>query len=145
MPAKQATPRLNRELSWLAFNHRVLQEAMDPSVPVFDRLGFLAIFSSNLDEFFRVRVAALRARARQNPAERGPAALLRRIRQAAVRYQNEFGHTFREQIVPELRRHGIHLIDESSATAAQREWLAERFRAEVAPHLHPVLLKDGEE
>ena len=52
---------LNREITWLAFNGRVLQEAMDPRVPVFDRLGFLAIFSSNLDEFFRVRVASLRS------------------------------------------------------------------------------------
>ena len=96
MRPKQATPRLNRDLSWLAFNHRVLQEARDPAVPVFDRLSFLAIFSSNLDEFFRVRVAALRAHVRRHPEERGPAALLRRIRRASVRYQTEFGRTLRE-------------------------------------------------
>ena len=61
MESSGVPPRVNRELSWLAFNGRVLQEAADPAVPIFERLNFLAIFSSNLDEFFRVRVASLRS------------------------------------------------------------------------------------
>ncbi|HEX8692809.1 MAG TPA: polyphosphate kinase 1 [Longimicrobium sp.] len=145
MRPKQATPRLNRDLSWLAFNHRVLQEAKDPAVPVFDRLSFLAIFSSNLDEFFRVRVAALREHVRRHPEERGPAALLRRIRRASVRYQTEFGRTLREEVLPELRRHGIRLVDETGAGPAQREWLAGWFRSEVAPKLSPAVLDEAGE
>lgn len=138
---KESLPRLNRELSWLAFNHRVLQEAMDPTVPLFDRLGFLAIFSSNLDEFFRVRVAAIRAQARDGA--KAPTALLRRIRATALQHQTEFGRVLREEIVPALRTHGIHLIDDTAATPAQRERLAAYFRDEVAPHLAPMVL-DGE-
>jgi polyphosphate kinase len=144
MPAKQATPRLNRELSWLAFNHRVLQEAMDPSVALFDRLGFLAIFSSNLDEFFRVRVASLRAHVRRNPAERGPAALLRRIRDVAVRDQRLFGHTLDEVVLPELARQGIRRLMPEEVSDAQREWLAGYFREQVREKLAPVRLDEGE-
>ncbi|HEX5726831.1 MAG TPA: polyphosphate kinase 1, partial [Longimicrobiaceae bacterium] len=141
MRPKQATPRLNRELSWLAFNHRVLQEAKDPSVPLFDRLGFLAIFSSNLDEFFRVRVASLRAQARRGPEEGGhAAALLRRIHRLAVRHQNEFGRVLREEVLPALRREGIRVVDERGVSPAQRAWLAGFFREQVAPKLEPAFL-----
>ena len=138
---KEALPRLNRELSWLAFNHRVLQEAMDPSVPLFDRLGFLAIFSSNLDEFFRVRVATIRAQARDGA--KAPTTLLRRIRATALQHQTEFGRVLREEILPALRGHGIHLVDDAGVTAAQRERLAAYFRDEVAPHLAPMVLDGG--
>ncbi len=136
MPSTQSAPRLNRELSWLAFNHRVLQEAMDPSVPPFDRLGFLAIFSSNLDEFFRVRVASLRARVRTHPRDRAAAALLREIRERAVRDQRLLGRTFDDEVVPELRRQGIRLVEDAAElTPAQREWLGEWFRERLAPTL----------
>ena len=145
MASRQSTPRLDRELSWLAFNHRVLQEAADPSVPVFDRLGFLAIFSSNLDEFFRVRVAALRAHVRRSGRQGGrAAALLRRIREAAVRHQTEFGRVLRQEVLPELGRHGIHLADEASVPEGGREWLAAHFREQIASHLAPVVLGDGD-
>ncbi|HEU0051949.1 MAG TPA: polyphosphate kinase 1 [Longimicrobium sp.] len=144
MPSTQATPRLDRELSWLAFNHRVLQEAMDPTVPLFDRLGFLAIFSSNLDEFFRVRVALLRAHVRENPDDRASAALLRRLRDAAVRDQRLFGHTLDEVVLPELARRGIRRLADDEVGAAQRDWLGAFFREQVAPKLTPIRLDEGD-
>src|SRR5690606_3123940 len=107
----------NRELSWLSFNARVLQEAADPAVPLFERLGFLAIFSSNLDEFFRVRVASLRSLLRlKKKAVKAlavnPAKLLRQIHATVTAQQEAFGEILRGQILPGLEQHGIFLIDE---------------------------------
>lgn len=135
-------PRLDRDLSWLAFNHRVLREAADPDVAIFDRLAFLAIFSSNLDEFFRVRVAALRARVRAgdggSDAAPEAAALLERIRQQSTAQQEEFGRIFREEIVPALAAEGIALTDEHSLPGDVRAELDRTFRERVQPELRPV-------
>jgi polyphosphate kinase len=140
-------PTLDRELSWLAFNGRVLQEAADPRVPLAERLGFLAIFSSNLDEFFRVRVAALRALLRlKNKHQKGldlnPAKLLRTIHATVAEQQETFGDIFRGHLLPALERHGIALRDERDLTDEQEAWLLDHFRREVRPHLHPILLGD---
>jgi polyphosphate kinase len=140
-------PTFDRELSWLAFNGRVLQEAADPRVPLAERLGFLAIFSSNLDEFFRVRVAALRALLRlkkkhQKGLDLNPAKLLRTIHATVAEQQETFGDIFRGHLLPALERHGIALRDERELTDEQEAWLLDHFRREVRPHLHPVLLGD---
>ena len=139
-------PTFDRELSWLAFNGRVLQEAADPRVPLAERLGFLAIFSSNLDEFFRVRVAALRALLRlKNKHKKGldvrPAELLRAIHATVAVQQETFGETFRA-LLPALEQHGIALRDERSLTDEQRAYLLDHFARAVRPQLRPVLLGD---
>ena len=141
---------VNRELSWLAFNGRVLQEAGNPDVPVFERLNFLAIFSSNLDEFFRVRVASLRSllRLRKKKTKKldfDPAVLLRQIHAVVTVQQEAFGRVLREMILPELERCGIALIDERRLSQRQREALQPYFEETVAPLLRPLMIeREGE-
>lgn len=140
---------LDRELSWLAFNERVLQEAADPTVPLFERLNFLAIYSSNLDEFFRVRVASLRSLLRLNEKRQRrlglhPSRLLRAIHTTVNRQQDWFGEIFRGQILPELERQGIFLVDETALGARQGEWVRAHVEDEVLSHLDPVILEEGD-
>ena len=104
----------NRELSWLCFNSRVLQEAADPAVPLFERVRFLAIYSSNLDEFFRVRVASLRSLLRlkskhHRKLDLEPGRLLEAIHATVQEQQHEFGRIWREQILPELAAHNVQM------------------------------------
>ena len=141
-------PLYDRELSWIAFNGRVLQEAADPGVPLNERLNFLAIFSSNLDEFFRVRVAALRAllrlrRKKRKKLDFDPAALLAEIRDRVAAQQERFGQVFRDEVLPALARHGLHLREHRGLPPAQDAWLDGYVRDHVAALLHPVVL--GEE
>ncbi|WP_046244929.1 polyphosphate kinase 1 [Hymenobacter terrenus] len=139
---------LSRDLSWLRFNARVLQEAQSPTVPLLERLKFLAIFSSNLDEFFKVRVATLRRlvklkkKTRAKLGER-PKRQLREVLAEVHRQQEEFGVTFREQLLPALNAHHIHLLSEAELTASQREWTAQYFEEKVRNLLSPVVLDDG--
>ncbi len=149
MTEKDSHPYFDRELSWLAFNGRVLQEANDPEVPLFERLKFLAIFSSNLDEFFRVRVAALRSLMRLKKKAKSklglkPKRLLNRIHEVVTADQERFGAILREGILPELEEHGIHLIDETALTDAQGAALREYFDEHVRERLRPLVLEDGE-
>ena len=137
---------VNRELSWLSFNERVLQEAESASVPLFERIRFLAIFSSNLDEFFRVRVASLRSllelrRKKRKKKGLDPTALLREIHAVALAQQERFGRVFREEILPGLREAGIELVDERGVDSEQRAIIENYFVEEVAEHLRPVILR----
>ena len=144
MNRPETTPYIDRDLSWLAFNHRVLREAADPDVPLFDRLGFLAIFSSNLDEFFRVRVGALRTRVRSGEggreAAREAAALLQRIRERTVAQQEEFGALLRHEILPGLAAEGIELVDDGEVPESARSELDRIYRERVLPELRPAQL-----
>ena len=138
----------DRELSWLSFNERVLQEALDPTVPLGERLNFLAIFSSNLDEFFRVRVASLRSLLRlkkKRVARLGvrPAKVLRQIHRTVGDQQDRFGEVLRGELLPALERAGIALLDESRISAADAEWLRAHFAEHVAPLIRPIPLHDG--
>ena len=135
----------NREISWLSFNYRVLQEAKDLSNPLFERIKFLAIYSSNLDEFFRVRVAALRSLLRlkkKSIHELGfdPSELLNQIHKIVNKHQEEFGKIFREQILPELEKNNIHLINEKEFTDKQKEFVETYFREKVQMFIQPILL-----
>lgn len=150
MTDERATlPLVDRELSWLSFSHRVLQEARDPSVPLFERLFFCGIFSSNLDEFFRVRVASLRSLLRLDAAAHdelgvNPHRLLHDIHETVVSQQEAYGRTLRG-LVQELEEEGIRLVDETSVTEAQGAWLRDYFARAVQEHLHPLELerRDG--
>jgi polyphosphate kinase len=134
----------NRELSWLAFNGRVLQEAAHSAVPLYERIKFLAIFSSNIDEFFRVRVASLRAllnlkKKTKKKLDFDPAKLLKRIHRVVDRQQEEFGEIFR-QIRRELKKRQIFLMKETDLTAGQASVVRGMFEEHVRQHIRPVFL-----
>jgi len=139
-------PLFNRELSWISFNHRVLQEALDTSVPLYEKIKFLAIFSSNLDEFYRVRVASLRnllelKTKTQKKLKFDPAELIDRINKRVFDLQEILGSTFRDHVLKELKKQNIHLINESKFSKGQKSFAREFFNAEILPHLQPVILE----
>jgi polyphosphate kinase len=134
----------DRELSWLSFNERVLQEAEDPDVPLMERLKFLAIFSSNMDEFFRVRVASIRRaikakRVSISPYRLHPETILELILERAVKLQNTFQDVY-AQIRSELEDKNIHILDERTLDNRQRDLVRSYFKSIVAQHLFPLLL-----
>jgi polyphosphate kinase len=138
---------INREISWLSFNERVLQEAQDETVPLVERIRFLGIFSNNLDEFFRVRVATLkRMVAFKRNATTGlnfdPAETLTEIRAKVVRLQKAYNDTFAE-IEEELKRERIFFVNHEELTEAQRDFATSYFRTEVRPNLVPIMLGGG--
>src|SRR5689334_15556635 len=130
---------INRELSWLEFNRRVLEEAQDPQVPLLERLKFLAIFSSNLDEFFMVRVGGLQQKvqagiARSSGADRlPPAGQLERIRANVRQMVAEQYRCLYEDVLPALRAEGIQIRDTGELTEADRKHVADVFRREIYP------------
>lgn len=134
---------LNRELAQLEFNFRVLAQAEDASVPLLERLRYLCISCTNLDEFFEVRVAVLREQLSLNEMRPGPDALppaevLARIRDRAltlVKAQYDFWNA---TLLPELEREGIRFSKRDSWTAKQRRWLQGYFRNEILPVLSPL-------
>ncbi len=134
---------INREVSWLSFNARVLQEAEDPTVPLLERLKFLGIFSSNLDEFFRVRVASLRRSATLGltppyPSEK-PEKVLTQIQDIVLAQQTRFEQIF-QSLVTELDQHRIHLINETKLTQPQIQFVKAYFARVVRPTLVPIML-----
>ncbi len=136
---------IHRDISWLYFNYRVLQEAKDPNVPLFERLKFLAIYSSNLDEFFRVRVANHRNLLRvgkktMRQLDYDPEAVLLNIQKVVSEQAIEFSLIFIEQIVPELKRHDIHLVLREDLTQEQEAFVDTFFQDNLLPFVQPVLL-----
>ena len=134
-----------RELSWLSFNARVLQEAQDPDVPLIQRVRYLGIFSSNLDEFFRVRVAEVRRLISVSKGTQRSQAktLLENIQDRVVELQGEFEAIY-EQLMRELRRRKIFLINETQLDAGQMTFVESFFRSKVLPELEPILLHDDQ-
>ncbi|QKG58988.1 polyphosphate kinase 1 [Hymenobacter sp. BRD128] len=137
-----------RDLSWLRFNARVLQEAQCPTVPLLERLKFLAIFSANLDEFFKVRVATLRRLVKLKKKTRAqlpggsPKRLLAEVLAEVHRQQEEFGRTFREVLLPALQGAGIRLLTAEELTEAQCDWVKTYFQENVRDLLSPIVLDD---
>ena len=134
---------LNRELSWLAFNERVLEEARDPSTPPLERAKFAAIAASNLDEFFMVRVAGLLGQIEDEDstpdlAGLTPAQQLTRVTDAVQRFVAELYATVLDEILPLLASNGIRLLRYDQLSAAQQAALAAYFRDEVLPVLTPL-------
>jgi polyphosphate kinase len=141
-------PLLNRELSWLAFNRRVLEEAQDPRVPLLERVKFLAIVSSNLDEFFMVRVAELKRQVRNGEAALGPDGLtpaetLAQV-MATVRQLGEEQHRcFLDQLQPLLAAEGIRLVRPKELTEEQSQHLEGYFDRTLLPVLTPLAIDPG--
>ncbi len=134
---------LDRELSWLAFNERVLELAEDPRQPLLERAKFLAIFASNLDEFFMVRVAGLKRRIATGIAVRAASGLMPRevlegIYRRSTELMQRHADLFRSEVQPALSREGIELLRWEEASLLEREQLALLFRDKVFPVLTPL-------
>lgn len=142
-PAAVAGPRLlNRELSLLEFNRRVLAQAEDARIPLLERLKYLCIVSSNLDEFFEVRVASLMARDREDRGDHAPVSLpgFERVSKVAHELVRQQYAVLNQQILPALAVDGIHLLRHNERSDAQRVWVKDFFEREVRPLLTPVVL-----
>jgi len=142
LPALSSELFINRELSWLDFNARVLAEARDPLVPLLERAKFIAIFSSNLDEFFMIRVAGVLRKINAGVTEptvdgRTPTALYLAIRERTRRLQYEQTNILLKELLPELRRNGIEISTFADVTEAERASLNDFFHREVFPVLTP--------
>jgi polyphosphate kinase len=138
---------MNRDLSWLEFNRRVLEEAKDPSVPLLERVKFLAIFSSNLDEFFMVRVAGLKRQAGGAPAGdadgAAPDAILRAISRRVHELTEEQHLCFLDTVLPQLSAEVIHLVRPEEMTGEQEQRLEEFFQRTLYPIVTPLAIDPG--
>lgn len=135
---------VNREISWLYFNERVLQEAADNSVPLIERLKFLGIYSSNLDEFYSVRVGTLTRIIKAGIKEtailgRNPKHVLRDIQNIVIRQRDMFDQIF-SQSQEELKNQNIYIINEKELNEAQAKFVHSYFEQEVRPRLVPIML-----
>jgi polyphosphate kinase len=136
-------PLLNRELSWIEFNSRVLDEALDPSQPLLERLKFLSIFSGNLDEFFMVRVSGLQEQNEANPLllspdGLSPATQLKRISDRLRPLLDVQMRCLLKQVLPGLEQHNVHIIPHNRLDRSQREELREFFNERIFPILTPL-------
>ena len=136
---------INRELSWLAFNERVLQEAMDPKVPIVERMRFLGIYSNNLDEFFRVRVANIRriigVQKKQIAGFSGtPTELYNEIRKTVMKQQLKFESTY-QQLLSELEKHSIFHVDDTNCSGTMLVELSNYFNTKLKHAIVPIILE----
>lgn len=137
-----------RDISWLSFNYRVLLEAEDDTLPVYERIKFLSIYSSNLEEFYEIRVAEHRGVVmKKNYAEESGAEaeeILSEITEEVNRQQREYYRIFSEKILPELNRQNIYLYQDSEPEPFHREFIHNFFNEEVFPFLSPVMIQAGD-
>jgi polyphosphate kinase len=141
----QRTRTIQRDISWLSFNARVLQEAADPSVPLPQRIRFLGIFSNNLDEFFRVRVATLKRMIQfGNKAkmhlEENPEQILQEILMTVLNQQSEFNRIW-DGILEELKKQKIFLITEKDLNTEQAAFVSNYYEEEVSPNVIPLMIE----
>jgi polyphosphate kinase len=141
---KKKKEYINREISWLSFNERVLQEAQDKEVPLIERMRFLGIFSNNLDEFFKVRVATLRRASTYgnkalDPMDFNPKETLDEIREIVMKMQEKFDKTFKTLTI-ELAKENIYFIDETKLKPNQKKFVENYFEYQVRPYLVPIML-----
>ena len=139
---------INRELSWLSFNERVLQEAADTGVPLAERIKFLGIFSNNLDEFFKVRVAAIKRiidlkMNNQKVLGEKPELILTKIQEVVIQLQKKFESIY-EEVLKELEKQNIFIIDEKQLNDEQAFFVKDYFEEKVQPALSPIMLRNLE-
>ena len=135
---------VEKELSWLSFNERVLQEAADKSVPLIERIRFLGIFSNNLDEFYKVRFADVKRRILINQERGGndnSKHLLTKMQTKALKLNERFDELYSE-LIRDMARRRIFLVNEAQLTEPQQTWIRQYFHKHVIPHITPLLLRD---
>src|SRR5690242_9404234 len=139
---------LNRELGWIEFNSRVLEEGLDPSLPLLERLKFLSIFSTNLDEFFMVRVAGLQEQLETNPDSLSPDGLtaatqLKLISERLRPLLKLQTDCLLNEILPGLQKLGVQLVEPQDLNSGERENLERFFAERVFPILTPLAVDPG--
>ncbi len=138
----------DREISWLNFNGRVLQEAENPDNPLMERIKFLAIFSSNLDEFFRVRVAQIRRLQKVNGKkaisefQSSPDEILSEIQRTVLILQDKFTDIYENKVLPQLNKEKIFLIEENQVSESEAALVQQYFKANIINQLFPVIIDD---
>ena len=141
------TPLVNREISWLSFNDRVLQESADKSVPLIERIKFLAIFSSNLDEFYRVRVATLNRLATvagkvKEEFGYNPKKILNQIKNIVIKQEKKF-NTLYEEIIKELADNKIFILNEHQLNVSRGTFVKKYFREKILSTIVPIIIDDA--
>lgn len=136
---------IHRDISWLSFNERVLQEAENPENPLFERIKFMAIYSNNLDEFFRVRVANQRNLLRLGKKTKArldfdPKEIMKGIRSIVNAQQLRYTRLFEEDLIPELKKNRIHFLRHTQLDPEQEEFVDQYFNNHMLPFVQPVLL-----
>lgn len=146
MAKKLPTPFINREISWLSFNERVLQEAADPTTPLVERMKFLGIFSNNRDEFYRVRVATIRRLSKLGKKAVAiygddPVDLLQKLQRKVIDQQNRFEEIYQE-LKGALALNNIFIINEKQLNEKQQKYIKEYFHNDLTPTLFPLMVDD---
>lgn len=143
--AKNKFPFLNREISWLYFNERVLQEAADETVPLIERIKFLSIFSSNLEEFYRVRVATISRLVNLNDKAKellgfNPKKVLNEIKNIVVKHERKFENLFQDILIKGLGQNKIFILNDSQLNVARGEFVRNHFRDKILSNLVPIMI-----
>ena len=144
MVSDKKIPLINRDVSWLSFNERVLQESEDPNVPLIERIRFLGIFSNNRDEFFRVRVATIRRMTKWGKKAKvflggNPDELLQQIQKIVMRQQKKFEHIY-ISLLKELEKENIFLVNEKQLNETEGKFVRGYFQDNVFPFLVPIMI-----
>ena len=143
---KQKTPYINRDISWLSFNERVLQEAADTSTPLIERLKFLGIFSNNRDEFYRVRVATINRLSKLGKKAIAiygddPKELLAKLQRKVIEQQKHFEDIYQDLLL-QLAKQNVFIINEKHLNPSQEKYVKEYFHDEVVSTLFPIIVDE---
>lgn len=144
---KSKIPHINREISWLSFNERVLQEASDPSTPLIERLKFLGIFSNNRDEFYRVRVATINRLTKLGKKAidiygDDPKELLQKLQRKVIEQQQNFEEIYQE-LLHELAKENVFIINEKQLNQNQQQYVKDFFHNQVETNLFPIMVDEN--